>query len=97
MKKVMIQAVCMLIAVQAFGATKDDPSITVTGEAKMRVPADQAYIVIHIDESDNLAMSASKQAFEDMDRVLEGVDKKKKGTLVAQRMASAVSKDSEEQ
>jgi len=76
MKAVRFIAICCLLSLSAAAATKDDPSITVTGEAKMRVPADQAYILLYTFDQDNSSSSAIRESFQDVEKMMETIKRK---------------------
>jgi len=76
MNAVRFIAACCLLSLSAAAATKDDPSITVTGEAKMRVPADQAYIILYTEESDNNVETAIRESLQEVEKVMETVKRK---------------------
>ncbi len=76
MKRVLFLAVCFSLVLPVFGATKDDPSVTVTGEAAMRVPADRAYIVLYSQEEDNNAETAISESYENVERAMAAAKRK---------------------
>jgi uncharacterized protein YggE len=58
------------------GATKDDPSITVTGEAKKRVPADRAYVIIYSQEQNSSAENAISGSLKNAESAFSDVKRK---------------------
>lgn len=77
-------------SLSVFGATRDDPSITATGEAAIRVPADRAYLVFNTLEDDNIAKSMMEQAFQDMDRVIDTIYRRNKNGIQDVRLDSTI-------
>ena len=76
MRRVLFLAVFFLMVISVSGATQDDPSITVTGEAAMRVPADRAYIVLYSQEKDNSAEAAISESYENVERAMAAAKRK---------------------
>lgn len=76
MKKLLFFAVCCLLGFSVFAATKDDPSITVTGEVALRVPADRAYIILYTSERDNNADAAIQDSLQSVEKTMDVVQRK---------------------
>ena len=70
MKRFLFLAVYFSLVFSVSGATKDDPSVTVTGEAALRVPADRAYILLYTYDQDNSSETVIKESLQDVEKVM---------------------------
>ena len=77
MKLFVAATTCFVLIFSAMGVTKDDPSITVTGEAVMRVPADRAYIALYTDDTNNKAETAITESFQNIENTLKSLKSNK--------------------
>lgn len=75
MKPKLFSILCCL-PLLATSATRDDPSITVTGEASMRVPADRTYVFFYSSEQAKSARSATKQSFQNVESTVDTAKRK---------------------
>jgi uncharacterized protein YggE len=74
--KIKLFSILYCLPLLAFSATRDDPSVTVTGEASMRAPADRAYILFYSNEQAKSTRSAMKQSLQNVENTMETVKRK---------------------
>jgi len=74
-KRKLLLILCCL-PLFAFSATRDDPSVTVTGEASMRLPADRVYILFYSSEEAKSARSAMKQSNQNVESTIDAIKRK---------------------
>lgn len=84
MKAYIPLTVCCLLGASVCGATKDDPSITVEGEAKQMVEPDRAYLVLYSVERDNSPETVMEESLENVEKAMETLKKKYSSKLKAE-------------
>lgn len=95
MKKICFFIISLTFVVSAAVVTKDDPSVTVVGEAKVRATADRVYLVLHVEEDDNVPDSALEQARKDLERTLNAIDRRNVNVSGKKMLNSIIRQDGE--
>jgi uncharacterized protein YggE len=92
MKKNILLTLICLLGFSALGATKDDPSITVTVEEKMLVEPDRAYLLIYSNDENSRSQVAVEQSLKKIEKAVEDVQRKNGKKISYKLLNSGVSR-----
>ncbi|HKL21492.1 MAG TPA: SIMPL domain-containing protein [Tichowtungia sp.] len=76
MKTYLLISLACLLSLSAAGATKDDPSITVTVEVQKLVEPDRAYLLIYSNDENSRSEVAQEQSLKKIEKAIEDIQRK---------------------
>lgn len=96
MKKTLLLSLFCLLGLSAFGATKDDPSITVTVEVQKLVEPDRAYLLIYSNDDNSRSQVAQQMSLKKIEKAVADIQRKHGKKINYEILNSAVSRIEQE-